>query len=396
MNIILFDSPTTVENLKPFTFTRPVSEIRVGMMTIKEKWEKRLNKRVSYLTEQYLQEKFPLHLDTDNVYIDASLLPDDNLAEIISQITEEESIKWNGKLLAYRTSKHLTTAKSLLSLTKESVTETSQEIVDIEYPWDIFKQNKSQIQADFDILTKGKQSAPITDKHTVIYGEDNIFIEEGVKIRAAVLNAETGPIYISKGAEISEGVLIRGACFIGEGTKINMGAKIHEDCTFGPYCKIGGEVSNTVFFGFSNKGHDGFLGNTVVGEWCNFGADTNSSNLKNNYGEVRVWNYKEDKYISSGQTFCGVLMGDYAKTGINTMLNTGTVVGVSANIFGGGFPAKHVPSFIWGGIEDSSTADLGKMCEVATKVAARRKRDFTEADRKILSEVFRMTVKYRQ
>ncbi|MEH0158166.1 GlmU family protein [Limibacter armeniacum] len=390
MNVILFDDPENRVNLLPFTFVRPVSALRVGIMTLAEKWEKALGTDVSYLTQDYLQEKFPLQAGSDNLYINASVCPNSELVDRIHKLKEGQCLMWKDELLAVRTMEHFRDP-SEVSATKYVQKDIVITPVIIRYPWDIFINTRNQIIADFPVVTEGRKSAPIEDRFTVVYGEENIFVEEGASIRAAILNAEKGPIYIGKGAEIHEGSVIRGACSIGEGTKINMSAKVHEDCSFGPYCKVGGEVSNSVFQGYSNKGHDGFLGNSVLAEWCNLGADTNTSNLKNNYGEVKVWNYKTRNLIETGQMFCGLMMGDHSKAGINTMFNTGTVVGVSANIFGGGFPDKHIPSFAWGGIEDTVTADFDKMCEVATAVMGRRHVDFTEVDRQILKRVFEIT-----
>ncbi|EIM78671.1 transferase hexapeptide repeat containing protein [Nitritalea halalkaliphila LW7] len=245
------------------------------------------------------------------------------------------------------------------------------------------------------MLTAGQESAPLLDPHTKVYAPENIFIAPGARVHAAVLNASTGPIYIGKDAEVQEGALIRGPFSMGEGSVVNMGAKVRGDTSLGPHCKIGGEVSNAVFFGYSNKGHDGFLGNAVIGEWCNLGADTNNSNLKNNYAPVKVWDYSKGRFTQTGLQFCGLLMGDHAKCGINTMFNTGTVVGVGANVFGAGFPRNFVPDFSWGGAAGLSTFTFSKFEETASVVMKRRGLDFDAVEKNILVHVFQLTAAYR-
>jgi UDP-N-acetylglucosamine diphosphorylase/glucosamine-1-phosphate N-acetyltransferase len=261
--------------------------------------------------------------------------------------------------------------------------------------WDIYKINEEALKLDFQLLTKGKTSQPISATNQVL-GKENIFIEEGATVECATLNAQTGPIYIGKNAQIMEGAMVRGPLAMCENAVLKMGAKIYGATTLGPYCKVGGEVNNSVFFGYSNKGHDGFLGNSVIGEWCNLGADSNNSNLKNNYTEVKLWNYKTEKFEKTGQQFCGLIMGDHSKCGINTMFNTGTVVGVSANIFGSGFPRNFVPSFAWGGASGYSTFKTDKAFETAEAMMARRGKEFETIDRVIMLKVFEDTAKYRR
>ncbi|WP_205959781.1 GlmU family protein [Flammeovirga aprica] len=390
MNIILFDNPKTRIKLLPFTFVRPIADIRVGIFKIYEKWEKAFNAETSFLTEEYLQGKFPLKHGADQYYINGSLCPNPFLIQKIQELKDGQGLVSGEDLLVLHTSEkfdHLDAEPGDF----EKIEVPAEEVTLIKHPWEIFTHNREQIMLDFEVVTKGRISHHIEDPHTVVYGRANIFVEEGVEVRASILNAQKGPIYIGKNAVIEEGVIIQGTCAIGEGTRINMGAKIREDCSFGPHCKIGGEINNSVVFGYSNKAHDGYLGNSVVGEWCNLGADTNNSNLKNNYGPVRIWSYKERKYVSTEQQFCGMMMADYCKAGINTMFNTGTVVGVSAHIFGGGFPPKHIPSFAWGAIDSNEVANLDKMIEIAERVFARRKADFTEHDRQILQKVFELS-----
>jgi UDP-N-acetylglucosamine diphosphorylase/glucosamine-1-phosphate N-acetyltransferase len=265
----------------------------------------------------------------------------------------------------------------------------------IDQVWKIFQYNGGQIKADFRLITSSRLSAGIHDPHTRLYGEQNIFIEEGVLTRAAVLNAENGPIYLGKNSSIQEGALIKGPFALGEGSQVCMGAKMRGDVSIGPYCKVGGEVSTSVIFGYSNKAHDGFLGCSVLGEWCNLGADTNTSNLKNNYENTKLWSYAKKGFVSTDLMFCGLVMSDHSKCGINTMFNTGTVAGVSANIFGAGFPRNFIPSFSWGGTAGFTTFQLNKAFETASRAMERKSVIFDEVDKEILAVVFRQESEYR-
>jgi len=376
MSIILFDDPEIRVNLKPFTLTRPIAAIRVGIFTIAEKWQRILNSPVFYQTEVYLYGKFPGLKQPDALYINGALCPTPELAAQILELKPGESLVYQNTILAYK------------SKADGKAINYTQPITILRQCWDIFQQNGSQIRQDFDLYFSKKKVLKIDDPYTVVYNQSQVFIEEGANIKAAILNAETGPIYIGKNAEIQEGALIRGPFALCEGSVVNMGAKMRGDNTIGPYCKVGGEVSNSVLFGYSNKGHDGFLGNSVLGEWCNLGADTNTSNLKNTYSEVGLYSYKTGKIEKTGQQFCGMMMGDHSKTSINCMLNTGTVVGVCANIFGHGFPPKFIPSFAWGGSEGFEIFDLEKAFEIASKTMIRRNIVLDENDKKILRNVF--------
>ncbi|HEY5692319.1 MAG TPA: GlmU family protein [Cyclobacteriaceae bacterium] len=385
MNLILFDDPSIRQNLSPFTLTRPVSEIRVGILSITEKWEKHLGTKASFHTDNYLSEKYILKSTQDNFLINGAVCPDDQLVKSIKSLKKEEAIAHHGILIAAQTSK--------TSFDGIKVIDYAPEITLIDQVWKIFQHNGAQIKMDFELITKDRKSGELTDSHTIIYGQvgKNIFIEEGASIKAAVLNAEHGPIYIGKNAQVQEGALIRGPFALCEGSTVNMGAKIRGDSTVGPFSKVGGEISNAVIFGYSNKGHDGFLGNSVIGEWCNLGADTNTSNLKNNYENVKIWNYKKGGFKDTGLQFCGLIMGDHSKCGINTMFNTGTVVGVGCNIFGDGFPRTFIPSFAWGGAAGFSTFQLNKMLDTAEKVYQRRGKTMEEEDKKILHHLFETT-----
>ncbi|MFD2516197.1 GlmU family protein [Pontibacter locisalis] len=396
MNIILFCDPAIRQNLLPLTFTRPVSEIRVGIFTITEKWEHLAGMSVSFLTEKYLADKFSLEDDHSNFYINGALLPNEALVEEIKSLKLGEAL-YSGETLLAINGDNLD-LRSPADI-KDATTSVRRECVStctlVRNLWDIFVLNGSEIRSDFKVMTAGRVSHPVYDKATIVYNEENIFIEEGVKIRAAILNAENGPIYLGKNAQVHEGAIIKGPFALGEESHINVGGKMRGDVSIGPHCKVGGEVAASVIFGYSNKGHEGYLGNSVLGEWCNIGADTNTSNLKNNYAEVKIWNYTKKGFVNTGQQFCGLIMGDHSKCGINTMFNTGTVVGVSANIFGAGFPRNFIPSYSWGGAAGFETFQLRKAYEVAEKVMERRNKHLDNTEKAILEHIFEETQQYR-
>jgi len=390
MNYILFDGPSR-NNLLPFTFTRPVADIRVGILTIREKWELYLGYTTTTVTEDYLSDKFPMVEMEENVMINASFLPNLELAELVKNLEENQAIFKGDEVLAFFAKE----AQEDIDFSSYEAIEYTEDVLKIEHTWDIFSKNGDAIQEDFDVLTRGRKSQPIPAGNNIL-GSENIFLEEGAALQFVTLNATSGPIYIGKNAEIMEGSIIRGPFALCEGATVKLAAKIYGPTTVGPFSKVGGEVNNSVIFGYSNKGHDGFLGNSVLGEWCNLGADTNNSNLKNNYAEVRLWDYNSESFARTGLQFCGLMMGDHSKCGINTMFNTGTVVGVSANIFGSGFPRNFVPSFSWGGSAGFTTYVTKKAFEVAQVVMSRRQIEFTEQDAAILEHVFEETKKYRR
>jgi UDP-N-acetylglucosamine diphosphorylase/glucosamine-1-phosphate N-acetyltransferase len=383
MNVILFDDPEIRINLFPFTLTRPVASIRIGILTIAEKWEKWLNTGVSFQSEGYLQKKFLLRHETDNLLINGALCPNESVAAAINALPQGYFLVRDTILLAAR--------KPPGEMTKSNVIEYPHAVTLIDRVWKIFLENATQLRLDFLLVTAGRKSAPVNDKHTVTYNDRDIFIEEGAYIRSAVLNAETGPIYLGKNSIVQEGALIRGGFALCEGGHVNMGAKMRGDITVGPYCKVGGEISNSVFFGFSNKAHDGYLGNSVIGEWCNLGAGTSASNLKNNYAPIHLWSQAAQRQEDTGLQFCGLMMGDHSKSAINTSFNTATVVGVSSNIFGGGLPPTFIPSFSWGGASGLTTYELEKGIETARRVMERREINVDALDREILEKVFEMT-----
>ncbi len=392
MNFILFDDPSIRINLLPLTFTRPVADIRIGILTIREKWEKMTGSKTSSKTEEYLSTKYPTEytIDTDNVWINGAVLPCAALLKEIRELQPNQVLLKNDLIIAINSGNEQVFPAHALTHDSFTKMDSLSEVDLVAVPWDIFSKNDTALRADFDLLTAGRESLPVSLTNQVI-GLNEIFLEEGAKVECSILNASTGPIYIGKDAEVMEGSIIRGPFALGEHSALKLGTKIYGATTIGPHSKVGGEVNNSVIFGYSNKAHDGFLGNAVIGEWCNLGADSNNSNLKNNYGKVKVWNYGKNDYVSTGLTFCGLIMGDHSKCGINTMFNTGTVVGVNANIFGAGFPATHVPSFSWGGASGSTEYKIQNAFEVASRVFERRGMIFDEQEQKILTHIFDST-----
>lgn len=384
MNYILFDDVQIRQQLLPFTFTRPIADIRIGIDTIREKWERFLGQKVSILTEAYLAVKYPLEQADDNILINASVLPDAELVRAVVSLKADQALSYEDTIVAHHIKRLSDDTAGNAALTEEI--EYMRPIRQIENNWDIFLLNAEQIKMDVSALTGGRHSAPISVSNRVVAPE-NIFVEEGAKVEMAMLNASEGPIYIGKDAEVMEGAMLRGPLVVGSHSVIKMGAKIYGGTTIGPHCKVGGEVSNAVLFGYSNKAHDGFLGNAVIGEWCNFGADTNNSNLKNDYSTVKVWSYAADSFVQTGEQFCGLFMGDHSKTAINTMFNTGTVVGVSANVAAAGFPRQFIPSFTWAG----KPYPIDKALETARQMYGRRHKTLTEADEAILRVVYETT-----
>ena len=382
MNLILFDNNR--ENYYPLSFTRPISEFRVGILTIKEKWEK-YYKSVSVKTECYLSDKFPIKQTKDNLWVSAKILPTKTLITELESLRIGEILEKNGDIIAFRSAVY--DPDKLIRIT------THVEVDSLENLCDIFNDNDREIKRDFSLITNSRTSQSLCEKNTIL-GND-IFIEKGAKVSCSILNSESGPIYIGKNAEVMEGSIIRGPFSMGENSVIKMGAKIYGATSLGPYCKVGGEVNNSVFFGYSSKAHDGFLGNSVIGEWCNLGADSNNSNLKNNYENVKIWDYNLERFKNTDLQFCGLIMGDHSKCGINTMFNTGTVVGVSANVFGSGFPRNFIPSFSWGGAAGFSIYKLKKAFDVAEKVFVRRKLRFDNIEKDIFTHVYNMTKRYR-
>ena len=389
MNYILFDSDVR-NSLLPFTYTRPVAEIRIGILTIREKWEFFLGFTTTTITEEYLEAKYPMVELNENILINASFLPTKNLVNQVRKLSKNQAIFQGEQIVAFFTSD----TQENVDFDSYEQLKFQEDLIQIKHTSDIFSLNDKAIQADFDLLTEGRTSQPIPDGvHTI--QRQNIFIEQGATVSYSSLNASKGPIYIGKDSEIMEGCLVRGPFALGESSILKMGTKVYGATTVGPFCKVGGEINNSVLFGYSSKGHEGFLGNSVLGEWCNIGADSNSSNLKNNYAEVKLWNYENERFTNTGLQFCGLIMGDHSKCGINTMFNTGTVVGVSANIFGSGFPRNFIPSYSWGGAAGFTIYQMKKVIEVAKVVMKRRDLELSETDISILQHVFDETSKFR-
>jgi UDP-N-acetylglucosamine diphosphorylase/glucosamine-1-phosphate N-acetyltransferase len=393
MAIILFED-NAHQTLLPLTYTRPVADLRIGILTIAEKWGKHLNTGFSFKTEAYLQGKFPLKIAADNLFINGAVCPDIDLLEAIDKLQTGEALKLGDQLIAARLNE--SDAKGFKTDANfDRVSNYTGSPVILKYPEDIFRNNDTELRKDFALLTKGRTSAAISITNTII-GND-FFAEDEVSTECCTFSTLNGPIYLGKHTEVWEGTNIRGSFALCSDSQVKMGTKIYGATTVGPYCRVGGEINNAVIWGYSNKGHEGYLGNSVVGEWCNIGADSNNSNLKNNYAEVKLWDYPTERYRKTGLQFCGLIMADHAKCGINTMFNTGTVVGVGSNVFGAGFPPNFIPDFSWGGAQYGiETYSLNKMLETTEKVFARREHcTFDDNEQNILKTIFELTEKYR-
>ena len=396
MNCILLDFRENWLNLLPFSFTRPIGKFRIGIFTIEEKWNRYLNTQCSFITEEYLTAKYPAVTADINLVINSILLPDKKLVQAVKTLADHEMLYSGDLFLAGKIA-----ANDLYKLqsgeTKGyAIKQYSGAIVTVRNNWDIFLLNGDEIKKDAELVRPSIKPYALSGTNVVIGDPANLLIDEGVNAECVVFNVTDGPIYIGKEALLMEGSMIKGPSAIGEHTMVKMGAKIYQGTTIGPYCRAGGEINNSVFFGYSNKSHDGFLGNAVLGEWCNLGADTNNSNLKNNYEKVKVWNYRQKSFIDSGLTFCGLFMGDHSKCAINTMFNTGTTVGVSANIFGSGFPRTFIPSFTWGGSQGFIDYDIEKVLATARIVMGRRDVSLDAEDEKILRTIFDQTKEFRK
>jgi len=385
MNYILFDD-ISHQSLLPLTLTKPVADIRIGILTIREKWDKFLNTSTSSLTQDYLSRKFPTRPGKETTLINGSVIPDKNLVEHIRKLGFNESLVVDGIIIAQRIKVNDPKAPPIIIENDSKKNSYDLPFLKINFPWDIFSKNAEAISQDFKLLTLGKKSQKPDPSNTLL-GKGDLFIEESANVRGATLNTDNGPIYIGKNAEVMEGCTIRGPFALCDNSVVKMGAKIYGPTTIGPHSKVGGELNNVVIFGYSNKAHDGFLGNSVIGEWCNLGADTNSSNLKNTYEEVKLWSYSNERFVKTGLQFCGLIMGDHTKCGINTMFNTGTVAGMSANIYGPGFQRNFIKSFSWGGTHGFSEFNIEKALKVARIVYARRGMKFTEADEDIFRHI---------
>jgi UDP-N-acetylglucosamine diphosphorylase/glucosamine-1-phosphate N-acetyltransferase len=389
MNYILFDDESR-NNLLPFTFTRPVAEIRFGILKITEKWELFLRKKVSFFTQDYLQKKYPIRFANgeNNFWINGKICPDNNLLKEIKSLKVNQVLIYNNIIIAANTGLTAQFNPLHLSSNFEKIQSKFHPLY-ITAIHDIFTKNATAFTFDFEKITKGRKTTAL-GKSNLHIGKGKIFIEKGASVEGVIFNTKNGNIYIAKDAIVMEGSMIKGPFALCEHAEVKMGTKIYGATTIGPFSKVGGEINNSVIFGYSNKGHDGFLGNSVLGEWCNLGADTNNSNLKNNYSNVKLWNYEQHKMVDTGLQFCGLFMGDHSKCGINTMFNTGTIIGVNANVYGGGFPPTFIPSFSWGGSEGFEKYQFTKAIEVAKRVMERRNIKLSEEETKILEHIFKL------
>lgn len=390
MNIILFDEKDNWTDLLPISFTRPIADIRIGILTIAEKWQHLLPEaRISYKPADYLTVKFATEETGDDIIILSNILPDADLAARIAALQHGEALIAAGKMIALRGT------LQQFEASQRSADITVDNVDSIVWLYDIFLKNDAQLRADFEIITRGRTSAPIDDSCTVIGSRDQIFIEEGATVQGATLNTLGGPIYIGKDATIMEGSCIRAPFAACTHAQVNMAAKIYGATTLGPHCKVGGELNNVVMIGYSNKAHDGFLGNAVVGEWCNIGAGTNASNLKNDYTEIKLWNYRTHRFLKTGLQFCGLILGDHSKIGINCMLNTATVIGVGVNIHGAGFPRAFVASFLEGGSAGYTDVSVAKFFDIAKRMMARRGITLSDSDKEIFESIYAIADNYK-
>lgn len=395
-NIILFDQPEIHQSLLPLTFTRPIADLRIGILTIREKWERCLPGSYSYLTESYLSKKYPAHTQACNLFVAGHVLPTDELVDIAQKLQPGESCQAGGKVILYKGS-----LEGFQQQQFNQTVELKEPLFCIEMLYDIFLKNDVAIEQDFRRITAGRKSAPLSPTNTVIGettypdGLPKIFIEEGASVECCFLNLTEGPIYIGKEAELMEGCCIRAPFAACQHAVAKMGCKIYGATTLGPYCKVGGELSNVVMIGYSNKAHDGFLGNAVIGEWCNLGAGTTASNLKNDYAEIKLWHYPSHRFLRTGLQFCGLIMGDHSKAGINCMFNTATVIGVGVNIYGAGFPRNFVASFSEGGTSGFNDVALSKFFTTAEKMMHRRNIELTEIDKEIFESIYHQAENFK-
>ncbi|MBE0640912.1 MAG: GlmU family protein [Bacteroidales bacterium] len=384
LNLIFADDIHRVD-LFPLALTRPVADIRLGILTIRQKWEKRLGMLSSTLSQDYLSLKYPLRWEEDNLVINGAFIPDDALITACMDLSPDEALISEERIIVRRYGRTLPT-DILLSGEGARLLQYDRPVEMLKFPWDIFSMNGSGIQQDFLLITSGRKGTPLPSGNLQT-GRHPLFIEEGARVNASIFNTDDGPIYIGQNAEVMEGCMVRGPFVLCDHAVLKMGTKVYGPSTVGPYCKVGGEINNVVFLGYANKAHDGFMGNAVIGEWCNIGADTNNSNLKNTYDLVKMWSYRKEGFINTGLQFCGLIMGDHSKCGINTMFNTGTVVGVSCNVFGPGFQRNFIPCFSWGGVHGFQQYDLVKAMQVAASVFERRGMKFDEGDRTIFEHL---------
>lgn len=375
MRITVYDDLSIRAELLPLTYTRPVGALRVGIDTISEKWQAFLPGEYFWAPAvDYLCERYPRPEGEPDVYVAGHVIPDRPLADAVAALATGQKLVSGEKLIAY----------SGPEPDNCTPVEYSGEVKAVEHLWDIFMLNGDAITADFGRISYGRRSRPLSDTVTVVGDPDRIFLEEGATVEGAIINTKGGPVYVGRDAEIMEGSMLRGPVALCGNAVVNMGTKIYPGTTLGTFCKVGGELNNVVMQGYSNKAHDGFLGNAVIGEWCNLGAGCVASNLKNDYSQIRLWNYPTGRFARTGLQFCGLIMGDHSKAGINTMFNTATVLGVGVNVHGSGFPRNFIPSFSEGGSTAGfSDVSMTKFFEIARRMMARRHKDLTPADERM-------------
>lgn len=396
-NIILFDLPAVRENLLPLSYTRPIADFLVGITTLRKKWELFLAGEFSYSTVGYLSEKYPMKAAEENLFIASNIIATEQLARRLVSL-EPGEVLMADTMAGQRVLVGFKGGANRLDEVIHSMPAgiVYEEKVDaINYVYDIFLLNGRQIEADFDVLTAGREGQSIPRSNTVIGDPERIYIESGAIVEGVVLNASHGPIYVGRHVEIMEGSCLRGPIALGEHSTVNMGTRIYPGTSLGPWCKVGGELNNVVIFGFTNKAHDGFLGNAVIGEWCNLGAGCVASNLKNDYTEIKLWNYPSHRFLRTGLQFCGLIMADHSKAGINTMFNTATVVGVGVNIHGSGFPRNFIASFSEGGPSGFTDLPMEKFFDIAKRMMARRGRSLSEADNRIFHAIRELAENYK-
>lgn len=386
MSIILFDDPKVRLQLLPITFTRPVGAVRMGLMTMAERWQHFLHGEVYWQTEPYLRFMFP-ECETpeseSNLWIAGHVIATEPLANSVKALKPGEFLQYDGQVIARR------------GLAASVAVEYPDPVTAIERVYDIFRLNGSVIADDFKLITAGRESALLSDSNVVIGPRDLIFIEDGVYAEGGTFNTSGGPIYLGENAEIMEGSCLRGPISIGAHSVVNMGTRIYGSTSLGPYCKVGGELNNVVMLGYANKAHEGFLGNAVIGEWCNLGGGTVASNLKNDYSEIKLWDYATHRFLRTGLQFCGLIMGDHSKSAVNTSFNTATVVGVGCNIVSEGMPRVFIPSFSKGGTNGFENVNLNEFFTIAARVMGRRGVELTDPYRAMCTEIFNFADRFK-
>lgn len=375
MNLVLSDNGLHLR-FAPITITRPLGELRIGLFTLAERWALLMEhySPVQFQTENpFIQEHFNYTPHQSDLVINAAVVPNAKLVQQVRGLSDNQELIYNEIWIARKGN-----GENKI-LTKE------EPVAILNQRWDLYLKNEQVIKSDFDWFCLKQQTQRLSESNTVIGNKDLIFLEAGAQIEACILNTTNGPIFVGKNAEIMEGSMIRGPFAMGEGATVKMGAKIYGGTSIGPYCKVGGEISNSIFLAYSNKGHDGFIGNAYIGAWCNLGADTNCSNLKNNYNPVKTYCFETKSMIQTDVTFMGLFIGDHSKCSINTMFNTATVVGVSANIFSSGFPPKYIPSFAWG---ENEKFKFDKALDIAEAMMKRRGLKLAESEIEILQKIY--------